>query len=162
MDTPARPLLIGIGNEFGRDDAVGLMVVRELRTRLPEHVEILEQSGEASALMAAWEGAETVILIDAVQSGAAPGTIHRHDASRQPLPAKWFRCSTHQLGVAEAVELARTLNFLPARVIVFGIEGKDFSPGQGLSVEVTASVQKAAAQVLEELAETSGKRTGGE
>ena len=48
------------------------------------------------------------------RSGAAPGTTRRLDASRERLPAELFRGSTHALGLAEAVELARALDRLPS------------------------------------------------
>ena len=72
-------------------------------------------SGRASrpALMDAWEGAETVWLVDAVSSGAQAGAVHRVDASEEELPARLFRASTHHFGLAEAVELARALGRLP-------------------------------------------------
>ena len=53
-------------------------------------------------------------MIDGVSSGAAPGTLHRFEVADEPLPAELFSSSTHALGVAEAVELARELDRLPA------------------------------------------------
>jgi hydrogenase maturation protease len=70
-------------------------------------------SGDGAALMEVWRGEETVIIIDAVKSGALPGTIRRFDARAQPIPKDAFRCSTHAFGVAEAIELARALARLP-------------------------------------------------
>jgi hydrogenase maturation protease len=126
------PLIIGIGNEYRGDDAVGLIVVRRLKEHLAGSPTVLEQSGDGAALMEAWQGAEKVIIIDAVMSGAAPGTIHRFDASAQPLPKDAFRCSTHAFGVAEAIELSRALSELPQSLVVYGIEGKNFAAGVGL------------------------------
>ena len=142
------PLIIGIGNEYRGDDAVGLIVARRLKERLADSVIVLEQSGDGAALMEAWRGAETVIIIDAVMSGAAPGTIHRFDASAQPLPKGAFRCSTHAFGVAEAIELARALGDLPQRLVVYGIEGKNFAAGVGLSAEVEKAAGETVRQAL--------------
>ena len=69
------------------------------------------------------EGREAAVLVDASSSGAAPGTIHRFDASAEPVPARSFRSSTHAFGVGEAIELARALGKLPGTVVVYGIEG---------------------------------------
>ena len=55
------------------DDAVGLEVARRLRATLLDGVEVLEREGEPTSLLAAWEGADAVWLVDAVLSGAAPG-----------------------------------------------------------------------------------------
>jgi hydrogenase maturation protease len=133
-------LIIGIGNEYRGDDAVGLIVARRLKVLLGESVTVLEQSGDGAALMEYWRGAEAVIIIDAAMSGAAPGTIRRFDASAQPIPKDAFRCSTHAFGVAEAIELSRALTQLPRSLIVYGIEGKNFAVGVGLSPEVEKAV----------------------
>ncbi len=145
------PLIIGIGNEYRGDDAAGLIVARRLKERLADSVAILEQSGDGAALMEAWRGAERVIIVDAVMSGAAPGTIRRFDASAQPVPTSPFRCSTHAFGVAEAIELARALARLPRSLVVYGIEGKNFAAGAGLSAEVEKAASEVARRLLTEV-----------
>lgn len=144
-------LVIGLGNQYRRDDAVGLIVARCLKEQAPEHVRVLEESGESTALMESWKGADTVILIDALDSGAKPGSLHRLDAHAQPIPTKFFHCSTHSFGAAEAIELARALGQLPPRLIVYGVEGKTFQAGLGLSPEVEKAAQKAVERVLADL-----------
>src|SRR5215510_4588094 len=142
------PLIIGIGNEYRGDDAAGLIVARRLKERFANSVIVLEQSGDGAALMEAWRGAETVIIIDATLSGAEPGTIRRFDANTRPIPKTSFRCSTHAFGVAEAIELARALGNIPQRLMVYGIEGKNFAAGVGLSAEVEKAAGEAARQAL--------------
>jgi hydrogenase maturation protease len=109
----SRVLVIGVGNDYRHDDAVGLIVARRLREKNLQHVTVREMSGEGAALIAAWQGADCVIIVDAVQSGAAPGTIFRVEAHREPIPTNFFHCSTHAFGVAEAIETARSLGQLP-------------------------------------------------
>ena len=144
------PLIIGIGNEYRGDDAVGLIVARRLKECLADSVTVLEQSGDGAALMEAWQGAETVIIIDAVASGAAPGVIHRFDANTRPIPKSAFHCSTHAFGVAEAIELSRALGEFPRSLVVYGIEGKNFDAGVGLSPEVEKASCEAVRQVFAE------------
>ncbi len=144
-------LVIGIGNEYRHDDAVGLVVARRLREKNLDGVKVLELSGEGAALIEAWRDAETVILVDAVHSGAAPGTIYRFAAHQQSIPTKFFHYSTHAFSVAEAIELARTLNQLPSRLIVYGIEGKDFAAGEGISPEVEQAASRVVDSITEEL-----------
>jgi hydrogenase maturation protease len=144
-------LIIGLGNEYRRDDAVGLIVARRLKDAAPEHVRVLEQSGEGAGLMESWKDADAVILIDAVHSGAKPGTLHRLDAHAQPIPTRFFHYSTHAFSVAEAIELARALGQLPPRLILYGIEGKTFEAGLGLSPEVEKAAQKVVGRVLGDL-----------
>lgn len=136
----ARDLVIGIGNAARGDDAAGLIAARRLGG--------LEHEGDPLALLDVWEGADSAVLIDAVRSGAAAGTVHRFDAAGGRLPA-WSRSSTstHAVGLAEAIELARTLGRLPARLVVYGIEGEHFEAGTGLTPAVSAAVDVVAAAV---------------
>jgi len=147
---PSSICIIGVGNEYRRDDGVGIAVARRLRERFPAGVTILEESGEGAALIQAWEGAAWVMLVDAVRSGAPPGTIQRLDARTAPVPAGFFHYSTHAFSVAEAVELARSLERLPPKLIVYGIEGENFDAGVGLSSAVRQAVETVAEQAAEE------------
>ncbi len=115
-------LVIGIGNEFRGDDALGLLAARDVDALHLPGVRVIESRGDGARLMRLWKGLSTVLLVDAVHSGSPPGTLHRLDASLHPIPAKFLCTSSHQFGVAEAVETARALGELPGRVIVFGIE----------------------------------------
>lgn len=144
-------LIIGLGNLYRSDDAVGLIVARRLREKGLSGVTVREAGGEGAALIAVWQGAETVILVDAVHSGAEPGTVYRLDAHAQPIPTKFFHYSTHAFSVAEAIELARTLNRLPECLIVYGIEGKNFEAGEGLSPAVEQAAQAVLERLLQEL-----------
>ena len=141
--TRPRILIIGVGNAYRSDDAVGLVVVQRLREDIhlqTNHITIKEQSGEGTALIEAWKDAEAVILIDAVQSGAPPGTVQRFDASKQALPAVFSSASTHSFGLAEAIEMARALQQLPPHLIIYGIEGENFAAGMELSPAVEHAV----------------------
>ena len=143
-------LVIGVGNDYRSDDGVGLAVVRLLKGKeLPDTL-CLESDGDGTTLMETWSQASRVIIIDAISSGAQPGTIHRFDALTQPLPTSYSFSSTHAFGVAEAIQLARTLGQLPASLIVYGIEGKHFVAGTELSPEVERAVQEVVEQVKRE------------
>jgi hydrogenase maturation protease len=146
-----KTIFIGVGNPFRSDDGVGRAVVRRLSGRIPVGIKVLEETGDGAELLEAWQGAERVILVDAVQSGAPPGTIHRLDAKLEKLPSWFSHSSTHSFGVAEAIELARTMGDLPPGLVVYGIEGLDFSAGTALSPEVAEVVSSAANLILQEI-----------
>ena len=148
-------LIIGLGNDYRGDDAVGRVLARKLQSIAGDNVRVLEESGEGAALMESWKGGDFVILIDAVHSGGAAGTVHRFDTVTQPVPGSFFHYSTHAFSVAEAVELARALNQLPPRLIVFGIEGKNFDSRVGLSPEVKVAAEEVFCRVKEELCTSS-------
>jgi len=144
-------LVIGIGNEYARDDAAGLLVVRRLKQLGRTDFAIREESGEGASLMEVWKQASRVIVIDAIRSGGQPGGLHRLDASVRPLPAESFRGSTHAFGLYEAVELARSLGQLPRRLLIFGIEGENFTAGTGISGAVELAIGGAVRAVLDEI-----------
>jgi hydrogenase maturation protease len=138
-------IVIGLGNEFRHDDAIGLIAARRLRQR---GVPAEEHEGDLANLMDRWKRADGLILIDAVRSGAAPGTLHRLDVSAVPLNRELLKSSTHALGLADAVELSRALGTLPARVVVFGVEVRDLGAGVGLSPEVAQALPALLEEVL--------------
>ncbi|UCG22946.1 MAG: hydrogenase maturation protease [Chloroflexota bacterium] len=144
-------LIIGVGNAFRGDDGVGLIVAQRLRELTLPGVTVLEQSGEGAALVESWEDAGRVIVVDAVSSGSEPGKIHRFEAAGRPLPALFSGGSTHAFGLAEAVELARQLNRLPPSLVIYGIEGKSFDLGTGLSPEVESAVEILTERIAREL-----------
>jgi hydrogenase maturation protease len=135
--------IICVGNELRGDDAAGLAVAERLRAR--GLAAVVEQPPN---LIDVWAGMDDVVVVDTVRSGTTPpGTVHRIDAARGPLPAEMRSGSTHLLGLAEAIELARVIGALPARLRVFGIEGSAFGCGEPLSDQV----ERAVGQVADEL-----------
>ena len=144
-------LIIGIGNPYRGDDAVGLRIAQDIKKKSPDHVNVIEKSGEGISLMDSWKDSDAVILIDAVHSGAQPGTIHRFDVHTQTIPTKFFHYSTHAFGVAEAIELARALKQLPKNLIVYGIEGKCFEAGIKLSWEAEKAVEEVMMRVQQDI-----------
>jgi hydrogenase maturation protease len=146
-------LIIGIGNIFRGDDAAGLTAARRLRKMGLPGVEVLELDGDISALAEGWQGAQRVVVIDAVASKSEAGRIFRFAAHADPLPRKLFAtcCSCHAFGLAEQLEIARSLQQLPPSLIVYGIEGKDFMLGSGLSPEVQEALPRLVAQIRQDL-----------
>jgi hydrogenase maturation protease len=146
-----RRIVLGIGNADRGDDGAGRRVARLLRWRLPQGVEVAEHDGEATGLLARLDGAAAAYLIDACASGAPPGTVRRFDAGAAALPQSLFSLSTHGFGLAEAVELARALGQLPARCIVYAIEGECFDLGAPLSPRASAAVAEVARYLWSEI-----------
>jgi hydrogenase maturation protease len=144
-------LVIGVGNDFRGDDAIGLAVARALRATPYPGVTVREQSGDGAALMEAWSAARAVIVVDAVEARAAPGTIFRFDARLKPLTARFQSASTHVFGLAEAVELARALGQLPPELIVYAIQGHDYTPGAPLSPVVRQAQQRVITRVSRDI-----------
>jgi hydrogenase maturation protease len=147
-------LVIGLGNSWRGDDGAGPAVARGLLDEVQARVRVRE--GEPVGLIEDWTGADAVIVVDAVSSGAPPGTIHRLDPISEPIPAALSQGSTHAFGLADTIELARTLARLPPSLTVYGIEGEDFRAGDELSVPVRAAVEAVRLELRERLGKAAG------
>ncbi len=133
-------VVIGIGNPDRGDDAVGLAVARELKQEALPGVTVIEHRGDAADLVELLAGTDAVVLVDAAVSGTAPGTFRRIDVHRETLPASWFACSTHGLGLATAIELADTLGSLPPRCVVYAVEAARFEHGAAISPDTMETI----------------------
>jgi len=148
-----------VGNEWRGDDAAGLLVARRLRAEHPPQVEVSESLGTVRAVQDALKHADGVIVVDAVAAGGPPGAIYRIDAHGDGMPVQLSRASSsHGWGVAEALALGRLFQELPPRLIIYGIEGKNFDPGQDLSPEVAAAIPEAVGRIKQEIQEWLGRK----
>lgn len=152
MDKTSNIVIVGIGNEFRKDDGVGMYVSRMLHEKVPNEIKIVEGIPDGYALIETWDDSSSVFVIDCAASGENPGKIFRFDAINEKIPGDLFDgYSTHSISVVDAIELAGTLGRLPKSLLVFGIEGKDYSPGTQLSQEVKLAADKLTDQILNEL-----------
>jgi hydrogenase maturation protease len=153
IDTLAKKtLIIGIGNRYRGDDALGCLMVDEIgkaitHKKSTNKIKLIEHDGEPAALIDCWQGYDTAILIDAVSSNSIAGTIHCIDLQKQGLPDHFRSYSTHAFGISEAVELARVLNKLPANIMFYGIEAQSFSA----ATELSDTLKKAAKLLLKQI-----------
>jgi hydrogenase maturation protease len=147
----ARWLIVGVGNTYRRDDGVGPYVARLLMGRTRPDFAVIEQSGEATALIQACGEADEVIVVDAIRGGAPPGTVHQFDVRRASLAREWFRGSSHCLGIVQAIDILRSLGRLPGHVLVYGVEGESFGWGIGLSQRVERAARELAENIIPDL-----------
>jgi hydrogenase maturation protease len=160
--SPGKTVVIGIGNPDRRDDAAGRLVARRLRDRLDDSTEVLEHDGEMTSLLSILENVTHAVLIDACVSGAPAGTIHLFDAAAGPLPHDTFDMSSHGLGLAEAIELARALGQLPQQTIVYAIEAATVEPGDIISPAILKAVEEAAERITRDWAAVTHKEDLGD
>ena len=138
----ARVRVIGIGSPFG-DDRLGWEVVEALECSSALAAAaggdlsfvVLDRPG--ALLLAHWHDADYVIVVDAVRSGASPGTCHRLGSG------EWMTqesVSSHGFGLASALELARALDDLPPHLVLYGMEIDPSGTGFSLSEPVRRSL----------------------
>ncbi|HXR23136.1 MAG TPA: hydrogenase maturation protease [Acidimicrobiales bacterium] len=176
MTQSARVVVAGIGNDMRHDDGAGALVAaRALEvlgalgpvTGPGQEIDgaLSSKLGEPLDLLGHWDDADLAIVVDAVRSGAPPGTLsltwfggEAADFQLDGVPAsvaKAVACGpgqapgTHGLGVVGVYRLARAMDQAPRCMVVLGIEGCDFSQGEGLSPSVAAVIDSAAAIVVD-------------
>lgn len=143
-------LIVAIGNRLRSDDGVGFEVAERVRAESAEPIDVVH-SDDVLALMDGWVDEDVVVLVDAVRSGAAAGTVHRFELAEMPLPSTWVFASSHQVELTHALEIARAFGRLPHRLVVIGVEAGSFDYGLHLTPAVAAAVPEAAAAVLDYL-----------
>jgi hydrogenase maturation protease len=142
--------IIGIGNAARGDDGVGIRCIQQLREKKIPNADIIEATGEGTELMDFFTLYKNILICDAVRGLSEAGKIHFFDAQKDKIPTDFFKYSTHIFGLAEAIELSRALEKLPAKLYVYGIEGENFSAGQSLS----SNVAKALEMVIRKIEDT--------
>ncbi|HEU5158399.1 MAG TPA: hydrogenase maturation protease [Streptosporangiaceae bacterium] len=135
-------VIIGVGNEYRRDDGVGPRVLELLGD--PPGVRLAVCDGEPARLIGLWEDAGLAVVVDAVR-GDRPGRIHELDLDS--VGGHHGNPSSHALGLEAAVELAAALERLPGRLAIVAVEAADFRLGAGLSPPVAAALPALAARV---------------
>ena len=157
MRTRTRIAVIGVGNEFRRDDGVGWAVLARLRERaaqrpLPPGTVLATCDGDPGRLIGLWEGADLAVVVDAAHAHpGVPGRVHRLELDNGLMPQPQTT-SSHGLGLGEAVELARALDVLSVHLVVYAVEGAESALGTGLSPAVEAAVEPLVRTVESELA----------
>lgn len=147
-------IVAGFGSEYRHDDGVGPLVAERAVVQMPLSNYVGPLSDPLD-LLGVWNNADMVIVVDAVNSGAAVGTVHVlevdvKDVSEFESGADPFASlsSTHGIGFAGVLRLARALGQAPRRLVVVGIEGERFDLGQGLSESVETAATEAVARVV--------------
>jgi hydrogenase maturation protease len=139
--------VIGIGSPHG-DDAVGLAVAERLAGQgVPTGVEVLGRSRPGLDLLDDLRGVDGVVLVDAMRSGAPPGTVRAVDPAAL---AAIQGSSSHGFGVAEALALASALGVRLPELRVVGIEVGPRG-GAALSSVAQAALPHACQRVREAL-----------
>ncbi|HBA87786.1 MAG TPA: peptidase [Geobacter sp.] len=140
-----RTVVICIGNELIADDAAGY----EVYCRLGAVAARVEYCGVGGVdILPLLDGETDLVVVDAVQLGAAPGTVHLLAWSE--LPQSGPEISAHGLGLREAIEIGRILTpeQVPERVTLVGIEGRCFNrTREFMTREVSQAIDRAVAAV---------------
>ena len=144
-----RTIIICIGNELIADDAVGFEIYSRLDGRLAGCNTRLEYCGVCGIdMLPMLDGETDMIVVDAVQLGSPPGTIHVIPWDSLPLNSSAI--SAHGLGLRETIEIGSILypQAMPERVTLVGIEGRCFNLTRDfMTKEVQDAIDKAVTSI---------------
>jgi len=148
----AEILVLGVGNPLLGDEGLGPQVIHELQGayRFPPEVRLLDGGTAGLSLLSEVTAVQRLLVVDAVQTGAAPGTIVllEENALRG---ARRILIGPHEIGVQELLAAAR-FHGGPRETVLFGIEPERMELALGLSSSVAKSLPKLMAAVIQRLA----------
>jgi hydrogenase maturation protease len=146
-------IVIGVGNPLLGDDGLGLAALARLREAwvLPAEVELLDGGTWGMNLLPLIEDADRVLLIDAIDTGAAPGTQVTMPRGRLPRYLA-TKISPHQVDLSDVLALAELRGTLPAETIAIGMQPAGFEFGSPLSEPLRAGLDDLVEGVVRRLA----------
>lgn len=145
--------MLGVGNLFRRDEGIGVQVLQTLaaRYRFPSNVTLVDGGTAGLRLLPLLEPAEHLIVIDAVDAGAAPGTVFVFTPDKANI-ASQPGVSIHEMGPLETLALLEATTGRRPSTTIIGVQPADLSPWDDtLSEPVANALPKAIEQVLVEL-----------
>jgi hydrogenase maturation protease len=136
--TGRRRVVLGLGNTLNTDEGLGVHVLTLLQREVGTNTsfEFLDGGTLGLNLLPLVEETSHLLLIDAVDSHSAPGTVVEMRGEEIPLFAG-VKLSQHQLGFQEVLGLAQVRGKLPEHLHLIGVQPADLSVGIGMSNAVT-------------------------
>ncbi len=147
-------LVLGLGNLVMTDDALGSRAILELekRYRFPEQVALLDGGTLGLDLLPRLEGIDRLLVIDALQMGAEPGSVFRLEGEEVPR-AFANKLSVHQMGLQDLLAVAELQGHLPGQLVVLGAQAESIEMGLEMSAAVNTALEQLMAKVVHELSE---------
>ena len=143
-----KTVILGLGNHYLRDDGVGIRVAEELKLcNLGEGILVRAHQTFDLWLLSEFSGASKLIIVDAVKSGSAPGTVTEYEVAPRPGPLSSLP-GLHSLELHDLVEFASRMGLLSCPITIIGIEPKACEVGEGLSPEVERAIPEVVALVV--------------
>jgi len=145
-------LVLGLGNTIMTDDGFGVKVVNALssRYRFEGPVTFLDGGTLGLDLLPYLENIKQLLIIDALDMRAAPGTISRIEGEEVPR-AFASKLSVHQMGLQDLLAVAELQGHVPQKLVVWGVQPESIEMGTELTAKVEAAVEPVMAAVIDEL-----------
>ena len=144
-------LVLGIGNTLLSDEGVGVHVIRYLAEHHPRvpGVDYMDGGTLSFLLAPAIEDARNLIVIDAAQLDAAPGTVRRLLGSAMDRFLNAGKLSVHEVGLADLMDMVRLSGHLPRKRALIAVQPDSVDWGDGLSAPVAQAIPRVIRDVLD-------------
>lgn len=145
-------LVLGLGNTIMTDDGFGVTVVTTLasRYRFQGPVKLLDGGTLGLDLLPYLEDVEQLLIVDALDMRAHPGSICRIEGEEVPR-AFASKLSVHQMGLQDLLAVAELQGHVPRELVVWGVQPQCIEMGTQLTATVAAAVEPVIAGVVGEL-----------
>lgn len=147
-----KTLVIGLGNILLGDEGLGVRAYERLcaRYQLPPEIEAMDGGTLGMMLLPYLDGVTDLLLMDAVSSGAPPGTLVRLEGEELKT-ALALKMSMHQVGLQELLAISSIQGSLPQRIVLWGMEPALMELGLDLTEPVAAQLDALVDAVVGEL-----------
>ena len=144
-------LILGIGNSLLSDEGVGVQVLDYLRERYPglPGVALLDGGTLSFTLLPYIEDAANLIVVDAAELGAVPGSIKVFCGADMDCFAGRPRRSVHEVSLADLLAISHLTGTLPSNRALIAVQPQHVDWGSQLSGPVTAAVPLVAREVVD-------------
>jgi hydrogenase maturation protease len=148
---PGRTIVLCLGNKYLGDDGVGIRVAEDLASRDLGDAVVVDSCQTADlSLLASYEGAKKVVVVDALKSGAPPGAVSKYAMTPRKDPFSTLP-ESHSIALHDMFDVATQTGLLSCPVVILGIEPEDCGPGEGLSAEVERAIPQVISELVREL-----------
>jgi hydrogenase maturation protease len=147
-----RTVVLGLGNMLMTDDGIGLAALARLQDEwfIPPQVELVDGGTWGMNLLPIIESADRVLVLDAIDSGAEPGTLAALRGEEVPRTLAQ-KLSPHQIDLREVLALAQLRGTLPAELVALGVQPDVVEMGTALSPTVAARLDELVAMAADQL-----------
>jgi hydrogenase maturation protease len=149
--SPLNIVILCIGNLLLSDEGVGVHVAHKLMNmNLPKGVSVVEGGTDGFRLLNVITEADRLIVVDAINGGADPGSIYRFNINEVKNCPSGFKTSVHQIGILEVINMSGLIGKTPHTTVI-GVEPKSFEMGMELSPEIKEKMPRIIELILDEL-----------
>ncbi len=148
---PNEVLVLGLGNPRLADDGIGVHVVRHLARdpETPPGLRALDAGTFGFRLLSKLTKAQAVLMVDAAEIGAAPGTTRLLEREELALHvSRGGRIAAHESGLVGLLTLARMEGYQPKRLALLAVQPQTMDWGEDMSTPVSESLPLVCEQVI--------------